>query len=135
MIPLSPHVHIPESEVEIHAMRSQGAGGQHVNKVSSAIHLRFDIKTSSLPQAYKDELLRVKDSRISNDGVVTIKAQPTARADSERHSAAQDPQTDETNQEREAAAIGEQKTAEPTEGAAANDRLTLMGCGARPLLD
>lgn len=68
-------VHIPDCEVEIHAVRSQGAGGQHVNKVSSAIHLRFDIKASSLPQAYKDELLRVKDRRISNDGVITIKAQ------------------------------------------------------------
>jgi len=72
---ISTHVHIPESEIEIHAMRSQGAGGQHVNKVSSAIHLRFDIKASSLPKFYKDELLRLKDSRISEDGVVTIKAQ------------------------------------------------------------
>lgn len=72
---LSPHVHIPDCEIEIHAVRSQGAGGQHVNKVSSAIHLRFDIKASSLPQSYKDELLRLKDSRISSDGVFTIKAQ------------------------------------------------------------
>lgn len=75
MLHISTHVHIPESEIEIHAMRSQGAGGQHVNKVSSAIHLRFDIKASSLPKFYKDELLRLKDSRISEDGVVTIKAQ------------------------------------------------------------
>ncbi|WP_455244014.1 alternative ribosome rescue aminoacyl-tRNA hydrolase ArfB [Petrachloros mirabilis] len=75
MLHISNNVRIPDSEIEIHAMRSQGAGGQHVNKVSSAIHLRFDIKASSLPQFYKDELLRLKDSRISEDGVVTIKAQ------------------------------------------------------------
>lgn len=75
MLRISTQVHIPESEIEIHAMRSQGAGGQHVNKVSSAIHLRFDIKASSLPQFYKDELLGLNDSRISEDGVVTIKAQ------------------------------------------------------------
>ena len=69
------HVVIPDSEIEIHAMRSQGAGGQHVNKVSSAVHLRFDIVASSLPPAYKEELLKLKDHRISEDGVITIKAQ------------------------------------------------------------
>jgi ribosome-associated protein len=66
---------IPDPEIDIHAMRSQGAGGQHVNKVSSAVHLRFDIKTSSLPPFYKEELLKLRDSRISDDGVITIKAQ------------------------------------------------------------
>lgn len=69
------HVVIPDSEIEIHAMRSQGAGGQHVNKVSSAVHLRFDIVASSLPPFYKEELLKLKDHRISEDGVITIKAQ------------------------------------------------------------
>jgi len=69
------HVVIPDSEIEIHAMRSQGAGGQHVNKVSSAVHLRFDVVASSLPPFYKEELLKLKDHRISEDGVITIKAQ------------------------------------------------------------
>jgi len=75
MLHISSHVTIPDSEIEIHAVRSQGAGGQHVNKVSSAIHLRFDIAESSLPPFYKAELLKLRDGRISDDGVVTIKAQ------------------------------------------------------------
>jgi len=75
MLRISSHVIIPDSEIEIHAMRSQGAGGQHVNKVSSAIHLRFNINASSLPPFYKEELLKLRDSRISDDGVITIKAQ------------------------------------------------------------
>ncbi|MEO5631941.1 MAG: alternative ribosome rescue aminoacyl-tRNA hydrolase ArfB [Nitrospiraceae bacterium] len=66
---------IPDSEIDIHAMRSQGAGGQNVNKVSSAIHLQFDIAASSLPPRYKEELLKLRDHRISDDGVITIKAQ------------------------------------------------------------
>lgn len=66
---------IPLSEIDIQAIRAQGAGGQNVNKVSSAIHLRFDIKASSLPQSYKDRLLRLSDRRMSKDGVVIIKAQ------------------------------------------------------------
>ena len=75
MLHISPHVIIPDSEIDIHAMRSQGAGGQHVNKVSSAIHLQFDIAASSLPPFYKEELLKLKDHRISQEGVITIKAQ------------------------------------------------------------
>jgi ribosome-associated protein len=75
MLYISSHVIIPDPEIDIHAMRSQGAGGQHVNKVSSAVHLRFDIKASSLPPFYKEELLKLRDSRISDDGVITIKAQ------------------------------------------------------------
>ena len=75
MLHISTHVVIPDSEIDIHAMRSQGAGGQHVNKVSSAVHLRFDIGASSLPLFYKEALLRLKDHRISEDGVITIKAQ------------------------------------------------------------
>jgi len=75
MLHLSSHIAIPDSEIEIHAMRSQGAGGQHVNKVSSAIHLQFDIRASSLPPFYKEELLKLRDHRISEEGVITIKAQ------------------------------------------------------------
>jgi ribosome-associated protein len=75
MLHISSHVTIPDSEIDIHAMRSQGAGGQNVNKVSSAIHLQFDIAASSLPQFYKEELLKLKDHRISQEGVITIKAQ------------------------------------------------------------
>jgi len=75
MLHISSHIIIPDSEIDIHAMRSQGAGGQNVNKVSSAIHLQFDIAASSLPPFYKEELLKLKDHRISQQGVITIKAQ------------------------------------------------------------
>jgi len=75
MLHISSHVIIPDSEIDIHAMRSQGAGGQNVNKVSSAIHLQFDIGASSLPPFYKEELLKLRDHRISDVGVITIKAQ------------------------------------------------------------
>lgn len=66
---------IKESEVEISAIRAQGAGGQNVNKVSSAIHLRFDIAASTLPDDVKVRLLALRDSRITRDGVLVIKAQ------------------------------------------------------------
>jgi ribosome-associated protein len=75
MLQISTHVIIPDAEIDIHAMRSQGAGGQHVNKVSSAVHLQFDVLASSLPPFYKQELLKLRDSRISQDGIITIKAQ------------------------------------------------------------
>lgn len=75
MLHISSHITIPDSEIDIHAIRSQGAGGQNVNKVSSAIHLQFDVVASSLPPFYKEELLKLKDHRISAEGVITIKAQ------------------------------------------------------------
>ena len=75
MLPISNQVTIPSDEIEIQAIRAQGAGGQNVNKVSTAIHLRFDIHASSLPTRYKENLLKLSDHRISKDGVIIIKAQ------------------------------------------------------------
>lgn len=71
----TPAITIAEHEVEISAIRAQGAGGQNVNKVSSAIHLRFDIAASSLPEHIKERLQKLSDQRITKDGVVVIKAQ------------------------------------------------------------
>lgn len=75
MLKISEQVSLSDDEITISAIRAQGAGGQNVNKVSSAIHLRFDIRASSLPAAVKQRLLRQADHRISGDGVIVIKAQ------------------------------------------------------------
>ncbi len=75
MLDIASGLSLEDDEFELQAIRSQGAGGQNVNKVSSAIHLRFDIQRSSLPDLYKQRLLELNDRRISKDGVVVIKAQ------------------------------------------------------------
>ena len=79
--------HIPDNEIEISAVRSAGAGGQNVNKVSSAIHLRFDVAASSLPPPIKSRLLAQRDQRITREGVVVIKSQQHRSQDMNREEA------------------------------------------------
>ena len=87
MLRISRHVSIPAKEIEISAVRSQGAGGQNVNKLATAVHLRFDIRHSTLPDAYKQRLLALRDQRISKDGVIVIKSQQYRSQDKNRAAA------------------------------------------------
>jgi ribosome-associated protein len=87
MLQISKTVTIPAREIEMSAVRSQGAGGQNVNKVATAIHLRFEIGNSSLPDVYKQRLLKSSDRRITQDGVVIIKAQEYRTQEQNRESA------------------------------------------------
>jgi len=87
MLIVSDTISIPDDEIDMQAIRAQGAGGQNVNKVSSAIHLRFDIRASSLPDSAKEQLLTVNDQRITQDGVVIIKAQSFRTQEKNRENA------------------------------------------------
>ncbi|MEB3232105.1 MAG: alternative ribosome rescue aminoacyl-tRNA hydrolase ArfB [Leptolyngbyaceae bacterium] len=89
MLQITPRTAIPLSEIELSAIRSQGSGGQNVNKVATAIHLRFDIQASSLSPLYKERLLNRRDQRISKDGIVIIKAQQHRTQEQNREDALQ----------------------------------------------
>ena len=86
-LPITSRIAIPMSEIEMEAVRSQGAGGQNVNKSATAIHLRFDIRASSLPDVYKERLLALHDHRITKDSVVVIKAQQSRSQERNREEA------------------------------------------------
>jgi ribosome-associated protein len=87
VISINPDVALPDSEIEWTAVRSGGAGGQNVNKTSTAVHLRFDVRASSLPESWKARLLALRDTRLTRDGVVVIKSQVHRSQDQNRDDA------------------------------------------------